>query len=121
MRVDKTINFGKFDTNFYFYVQNLLNRQNVINVYDRTGNAYNDGFLDNAALSASVLQAREATGVSDNGLDPGVAAGAYTALYNAINLNGNGINYRRDAGDNKLGTELFASPRQIRAGARFEF
>ena len=121
LRVDKTINFGRFDTNFYIYVQNLLNRRNVINVYDRTGNAYNDGFLDNAALSASVIQARESTGVQDNGLDPGVAAAAYTALYNAINLNGNGINYRRDAGDSKLGTELFASPRQIRVGARFEF
>ena len=36
------------DVNFYVYVMNVLNTKNVINVYDRTGNGYDDGFLNSA-------------------------------------------------------------------------
>ncbi len=108
-RVDKTVNFGKFDTNFYVYVQNLTNKENVINVYDRTGNAFNDGFLSDATLSEPVIAGQE-------GLNPGVGGDAYVALYKAINLRGNGTNYSNDTGQLLLG-----KPRQIRFGARFEF
>ena len=114
-RLDKTVNFGRFNTNFYVYVQNLLDRDNVVNVFRRTGNAFDDGFLDNAAISQSVLDARDANAVV-NGLDSGVGSGAYSALYDAINGSGNGFNYNRDTGQLLLG-----NPRQVRFGARFEF
>jgi len=109
MRLDKTVDMGKFNANFYLYVQNLTNRKNVINVYGRTGNAYSDGFLDNASLSASVIEGQENSA-------PGVGGEAFRALYQAVNLNGNGVNYSRDTGNLML-----ANPRQIRVGARLEF
>jgi len=114
LRVDKTIDFGRFSTNFYVYVQNLTNRQNVSNVFLRTGNAYNDGFLDNSALSRSVIQARGSQAAS-NGVPAEVGEQAYQALYRAINLNGNGFNYQWNTGNLLLG-----QPRTIRVGARLE-
>ena len=115
LRVDKSVSFGRYRTNFYFYVQNLTNRRNVLNVYGRTGNAYNDGFLDDAELSGSILDRRDQ-------LTPGGAA-VYTALYQAINLNGNGFNFRASntqSADGNNGVELLGIPRQIRVGARIE-
>ena len=102
LRLDKSVTFGKFDTNFYVYVQNLTNRQNVNNVFLRTGNAFNDGFLDDADLSGAIIDAQ--------------GGAPFVALHEAINLNGNGINYANDTGNLLLGT-----PRQVRFGARFEF
>ncbi len=119
LRVDKTVNFGKFDTNFYFYVQNLLDRENVINVFNRSGNAFNDGFLDDSALSASVIQSRGTT-AAQNGLAASTGAQAYEALYRAINGGGNAINFRQDQ-SNTSGLEVLGVPRLIRVGARIEF
>ncbi len=119
LRLDKTVDFGKFNTNFYFYVQNVLNRRNVINVFNRSGNAFNDGFLDDPALSASVIQARGNQAIQ-NGLDASTGALAYEALYRAINLNGNAYNFRDDA-NQFTGLEVLGVPRQFRVGARLEF
>jgi hypothetical protein len=105
LRVDKTINFGRFSTNFYVYILNLTNRRNVINVYNRTGNAFDDGFFV-IPEAPSIIAA--------HGGDP------YIALYNAINLNGNGLNYNRGEGNEFIGFQLFGDPRQIRVGARLE-
>lgn len=102
LRLDRTVDLGPLETNFYVYVQNLTNRMNVLNVYNRTGNPFNDGFLDNAALSSSIVQA--------NG------GPAYEALHQAINLNGNGTNYASNTGNQLLG-----QPRTIRFGARVQF
>lgn len=45
-RIDKTINFSKgAGLNIYCRVSNLLNRQNVLNVYTATGSPTDDGFL----------------------------------------------------------------------------
>lgn len=114
LRVDKTVDFGRFSTNFYVYVQNLTNRQNVTNVFLRSGNAYNDGFLDDSALSQSVIEAR-GNQAAGNGLPAEVGEQAYVELYRAINLNGNGFNYTRNTGNLLLG-----EPRIIRVGARLE-
>jgi len=101
LRLDKTFDLGPVAANLYIYIQNLTDRQNVINVYSRTGNAWNDGFLDNAELSADIVEA--------NG-------GRYfELLYDAINLNGNGHNFSREWGNLLLG-----HPRQIRVGLRLE-
>lgn len=115
LRIDKSVNLGRYRTNFYVYIQNLTNRRNVLNVFLRTGNAFNDGFLDDAELSGSVLTGR-------NVQNPGWGAAAYTALYQAINLNGNGFNFRADGQGPEAnnGLELLGRPRQIRFGARIE-
>jgi len=117
-RLDKTVSVGKFNTNFYLYVQNLTNKKNVINVFNRTGNAFNDGFLDDSALSASVIQARSNQAVQ-NGLDATTGARAYEALYRAINLGGNAFNFRDDASPSGR-LEVLGIPRQFRLGARIE-
>jgi outer membrane receptor protein involved in Fe transport len=102
LRLDRTVDLGPIETNFYFYVQNLTNRKNAVNVFDRTGNPFNDGFLDSASLSGPIVQA--------NG------GPAFAALHQAINLNGNGTNY-----SSNTGAQLLGQPRTIRFGARVQF
>lgn len=106
LRLDKTVDVGKFGLNFYMYVQNLTNRKNVVNVYRRTGNAFDDGFLNNSDLSGPIVAA--------NGGAP------FISLYEAINLNGNGDNYAQGETD-IIGLQLLGPPRQIRFGAKVEF
>lgn len=100
MRLDKSFMLGTLDMNVYVYVQNLLNTQNVLNVYDRTGNAYDDGFLGNPDLSENI--------VKDRGQQ-------YVDLYKAINL-GNRQHYSLTQGG-----DLFGTPRQVRVGLRMEY
>ncbi len=76
----------------------------MINVYERTGNAYSDGFLG-IPEAPSIIQAQ--------GGDP------FLALHDAINLSGNGVNFHRDS-NNVAGLLLFGQPRRIRVGARIE-
>lgn len=106
LRLDKTIDMRGLGLNLYMYVQNLTNRRNVINVYRRTGNAFDDGFLSDPDLSGQI--------VSANG------GPAFIALHNAINLNGNGDNYAQGEFDT-VGLQLLGPPRQIRFGAKLEF
>jgi hypothetical protein len=98
-RLYKGIEFAGINAEVYVYVQNLLNTKNVINVYRRSGNAFDDGFLSNPDLSAPI--------VASNG--PG-----YVDLYRNINLV-NGRHYRNTTGNN-----LYGTPRQIRFGMRLE-
>ncbi|MGE5314964.1 MAG: TonB-dependent receptor [Acidobacteriota bacterium] len=91
LRVDKTVSLGPVDANFYVYVQNLLNTENVTAVWGRTGNAYDDGWL-----SSSKGQNRVAT-----------YGQQYADVYSAYNQ---GLN-----GDN------FATPRVIRFGVKLEY
>ena len=100
MRLDKTVNLGPLAANFYIYVQNLLNTKNVLNVYKRTGNAEDDGYLSDPGLSSSNL-ANYGQG--------------YVDLYRAINL-GMGQGYRQITGN-----DLWGSPRQIRFGVKLEY
>jgi len=99
LRVFKGFEIGGVNAEIYFYVQNLLNTKNVINVYRRTGNAFDDGFLSNPDLSANIIA--------------GLGAG-YEELYTNANLV-NGRHYR-----NTTGNELYGTPRQIRFGMRLE-
>ena len=55
---------------FYFYIQNLLNAKNIINVFPRTGTD-NDGFLNDPSLSEKIIEAQGGAG--------------YQALYQEIN------------------------------------
>jgi outer membrane receptor protein involved in Fe transport len=99
LRLDKTMSLGPLDANFYVYVQNVFNTRNVINVYRRTGNAEDDGFLTNPDLSSQIV----------SNLGP-----QYVELFKAINLE-NGQHYRRVTGN-----DLWGSPRQIRFGMKLE-
>lgn len=101
-RLDKTLNISDFDANIYIYVQNLFNTENVINVYGRTGNAEDDGFLTNPDLSNSIINA------------PG-RGDAYVAMYRAANLGDRQHYWRNQGGD------LLGAPRQIRFGVRLEY
>ena len=99
VRLYKGFSIGGVTAEAYMYVQNLLNARNVINVYRRTGNSYDDGFLSNDELS--------------NGAK-GIYGQDYVNLYTQANLN-NGRAYRNVTGNNLWGT-----PRQIRFGVRLE-
>ncbi len=96
LRLDKTVPIANLDCNFYVYVQNLLNTKNVINVYDQTGNAYDDGFLSSGDASTIISGSRYTQRFAD--------------LYTALNL----VN-RQNFIDAK-GFDTFSTPRQIIAG-----
>jgi hypothetical protein len=80
-------------------VQNVLNTKNVINVYRRSGNAEDDGYLNNPELSSGAIS---------------LYGPHYVEMYKAFNLT-DGQHYRR-----VVGNDLWASPRQIRFGMKME-
>lgn len=96
VRIDKTVKIFNAKFNFYVYVQNLLNTKNVLNVYDKTGNAYNDGFLDSPDGQQIITGARYTERFAD--------------LYRALNYD------NRQAAFNVYGYDLFGAPRQLRIG-----
>lgn len=100
LRVEKGFTFGRATATAYMYIENLLNRQNPINVYLRTGSPYNDGFLNNPELSEEIVAAQ--------GPD-------YVHYYQQINLR-NRQHYIADEG-----VDLFDQPRQVRIGLRLDF
>lgn len=101
LRVDKGFSLMGVNAQIYAYVQNLFNRQNVLNVYGRTGNDKDDGFLTNPELSQQIVEA-------SGGLQ-------YQQLYEAINLLNRQHYWSTEGGD------IYDSPRQIRFGLQFDF
>jgi hypothetical protein len=104
LRLDKTITMGPIDANFYVYVQNLLNTKSVLNVYQRTGNAEDDGFLSNPGLSEQIIA----------GSGP-----AYVELFQIINLQNRQHWWNNNTGGSA--EDLFGTPRQLRFGVSFEY
>lgn len=101
LRIDKNIplTFGKEDSenrktanlNVYLQVLNLLNTKNILNVYNYTGEANDDGYLASSQAQAALALAN--------------SAAAFQNLYSIhVNAPGN-----------------YSSPRQIRIGLSFEF
>jgi hypothetical protein len=105
LRLDKTVTIGGlFDVNFYVYVQNLLNTKNILNVYSRSGNAEDDGFLSNPDLSSAIVAA--------NGP-------RYVALYQALNNVNRQHYWNRQLGNANNafgGGDIYGTPRQVRFG-----
>jgi outer membrane receptor protein involved in Fe transport len=95
LRIDKTVDLFNLDVNFYIYVQNLLNTKNVINVYDRTGNAYDDGFINSQSAQSQTQEFKD--------------------LYRALNL------ANRQAALTILNVDMYSTPRQLRAGVLINF
>ena len=96
MRLDKGFNFMGLEAKAYTYIENLFNRQNVLNVYQRTGSTTDDGFLTNPSLSSEIVQA-------SGGLQ-------YQQLYQAVNIANRQSYWFNQGGD------LYDEPRQIRFG-----
>lgn len=101
LRLDKTFEVMNVRLTAYVLVNNLFNRKNVINVYEKTGSAEDDGFLSQPNYSA--------TTIATNG------GQQYIDLYNAINLT-NGQAYWAN-----IGRELYGNPRQIFFGVKLNF
>lgn len=101
LRIDKGFSLMGVNARIYTYVQNLFNRQNVINVYGRTGNDKDDGFLTDPDLSGQIVEA-------SGGLQ-------YQQLYEAINLLNRQHYWSTEGGD------IYDTPRQIRFGLQFDF
>ena len=101
LRIDKGFSLFGVRAQVYSYVQNIFNRKNAINVYGRTGNAEDDGFLTNSDLSQQIVEA-------NGGL-------LYSQMYEEINL-ANRQHYAITEGG-----DIYDEPRQIRFGLQFEF
>ena len=101
MRLDKSFNIiDNLLATFYIRVTNLLNNKNVINVYQNTGSAVDDGYISDPARYQSNVDAYGAE---------------YLDLYRAINTT-NGASYL-----SQVGQELYNSPRQIFVGLKLTY
>lgn len=101
MRLDKTFNIiDQLSATVYVRVINLLNTKNVINVYQNTGSAVDDGYISDAS--------RLQNAVSQYGPE-------YLDLYRAINTK-NGESYL-----SQIGNELYGHPRQIFLGIKLNY
>lgn len=101
LRIDKTVNLFNFDFNFYVSIQNLFNTKNIINVYDKTGNAFDDGFLNSSEGRDIIASPRYTERFAD--------------LYRVINYE------NREAASQVYGFDLFGEPRQMRLGVLVNF
>jgi hypothetical protein len=99
LRMDKSFSVGSINFNVYVYVQNLLNTKNVTNVYYRTGNAYDDGWLSDPVASGNTVNTYGTT---------------YRQLYEVMNLANNQNQFRQN------GYVNFGTPRILRVGAKIE-
>ena len=100
LKLDKGIDLFGTDVKLYLYVYNLFNRRNITNVYGRTGNAEDDGFLTDPNLSGQIVEAS--------------GGATYRELYESINLANRQHYWITSGGD------LFDSPRQIRLGVELD-
>jgi hypothetical protein len=101
INISKTVNIYKLDLSFYVRIQNLLNTKNSINVYDKTGNATDDGFLGTTDAAGLIAQPRFTE--------------RYADLYRAITLN------NRAGAYNTYGFDVWGPPRQLIAGVALNF
>jgi outer membrane receptor protein involved in Fe transport len=97
LRLDKSFDIGPLGMNIYVWVINVLNTQNVTNVYNLSGDAYDDGYLTSQDGSAVVEGYRLNYGEE--------FAQLYEDIYRATSY---------AAGN-------FGTPRQIRLGLRINY
>ena len=100
LKIDYNLSLGGVGVTLFAYVDNLFNRKNVINVYSRSGNAYDDGFLTDPALSSEIVAANGQT---------------YVDLYRNVNLE-NRQHYMSD-----FGLDVFATPQVVKMGVSVNF
>lgn len=96
MKLDKSFMIGPVDFNVYLWITNVLNTQNVVDVFNTSGDAYDDGFL------ATATGQTRSDGYAMYGEDK-------QALYEKI--------YRTGI----YNAGFFDPPRQIRLGLRLNY
>jgi len=100
LKIDKSVDISGYKLTLFAYVENLFNTQNVLNVYSRSGNAYDDGFLTDPSLSSEIVAAQ---------------GDLYVNLYENVNIE-NRQHYMYD-----FGQDLFDTPRVVKFGASVNF
>lgn len=101
LKLDKTFKITEdISANVYMRVKNLFNNKNVINVYQATGSAKNDGVLIDPDRSGHFIK---------------YYGSDYVEMYKAINTQ-NGQAYL-----DLLGKELYGHPRQIMFGIKLVY
>ena len=100
LKVDYKLSLGGVGVTLFAYIDNLFYTKNVINVYSRSGNAYDDGFLTDPALSSEIVAANGQT---------------YVDLYRNVNLE-NRQHYMSD-----FGLDVFATPQIVKMGVSVNF
>ena len=108
LRIDKRIPLGFANVTVFARVTNLFDRRNVLNVYQVTGSADDDGWLTQPGIAddAIILVGGD---VNENGIDD------YIELYNAINIDND------EAWNTQIGGRLISAPRQIFVGLTLNF
>ncbi len=96
LRIDRDIKINKSESNplyvnVYFRIQNVLNNQNFLNVYEYTGSPFDDGYL--------------ATSAGQNAINTAADPAAYEMLYRFRMLN----------------PDFISLPRRMFVGAMFTF
>lgn len=100
MKADKSFRAGPVMMTLFVRVSNLFNTQQILNVYNRTGNGYDDGFLSDPELSGPIVENQ-----GEN----------YTQLYEVVNL-ANRQHYIVD-----YGFDTFGIPRTVSVGLTASF
>ena len=100
LKVGKKMSLRGTNVTLYLRAMNLFNRKNVINVYRRTGNTSDDGFLNSPELSQQIVAAR---------------GEEYVDMFEKINLQNRQHYWTNQGGD------LFDEPRQVRIGLSLDF
>jgi hypothetical protein len=108
MRIDKTFGIADLlNLNIYFEVVNLLDTENIYNVFLRTGVADDDGYLSDPLQGGKQIETF--------GPD-------YAAVYTALNLNYHQEWYNATTGASYTTQPvIYGPPRQIRFGIRLEY
>jgi hypothetical protein len=96
MKLDKSFRIGPVDVNLYLWITNVLNTQNVVQVFNTSGDAYTDSWL------ASDVGKARTDGYARYGEDK---AALHDKLYNAATYD----------------PSFFGPPRQIRLGLRLDY
>jgi hypothetical protein len=104
VNVSKMFSVGPLKMEVYASILNLLNTKSILNVYQYTGSAQDDGWLSNP-LAASFN-----------------AIPNYTAFYKAINQDNRWayMNNTRFGGAGFQSNDLYGPPRQIRVGFKLD-
>ena len=114
LRLDKTFSLLKnLDITLYARVLNLFNSQNVINVFQFSGSAYDDGYASDPARIGPVAGQIENTARTQYAISG--AGETYRQMYQAINLDNGGSYF------DVVGQELFGVPRQIFFGIKLAY
>jgi hypothetical protein len=87
---------GPVDVNIYLWITNVFNRQNVVQVFNNSSDAYDDGYLATKDGKA------QSDGYARHGADK---AALYEKLYRTMIYN----------------PDHFGEPRQIRLGLRLDY